>query len=96
MTRIALEPYFLHQDQVQSLLGDQRTESARARVARRSDPVAALPYVLASELAEALPALGIGELARCVVGQDVRSGQVIGAELEFTFQRDRDTLRKTL
>lgn len=90
MTRIALEPYFLHQDQVQSLLGDQRTESARARAARRSDPVAALPYVLASELAEALPALGIGELARCVLEQDVRSGQVIGAELEFAFQRDRD------
>jgi hypothetical protein len=90
MTRIALEPYFLHQDQVQSLLGDQRTESARARAARRSDPVAALPYALASELAEALPALGIGELARCVLEQDVRSGQVIGAELEFAFRRDRD------
>ena len=90
MTRIALEPYFLHQDQVQSLLGDQRTESARARAARRSDPEAALPYVLASELAEALPALGIGELARCVLEQDVRAGQVVGAELEFAFQRDRD------
>jgi hypothetical protein len=90
MTRIALEPYFLHQDQVQSLLGDQRTESARERAARRSDPAAALPYVLASELAEALPALGIGELARCVLEQDVCSGQVIGAELEFAFQRDRD------
>jgi hypothetical protein len=90
MTRIALEPYFLHQDQVQSLLGDQRTESARARAARRSDPVAALPYVLASELAKALPALGIGELARCVLKQDVRSGQVIGAELEFAFRRDPD------
>lgn len=90
MTRIALEPYFLHQDQVQSLLGDQRTESARARAARRSDPAAALPYVLASELAEALPALGIGELARCVLEQDVRPGQIIGAELEFAFQRDRD------
>jgi hypothetical protein len=90
MTRIALEPYFLHQDQVQSLLGDQRTESAQARAARRSDPVAALPYALASELAKALPALGIRELARCVLEHNVRSGQVIGAELEFAFQRDRD------
>lgn len=89
MTHIALEPYYLHQDQVQSLLGDQRTESARARAARRSDPAAALPYVLASELAEALSTLGIRELARCVLEQDVRSGQVIGAELDFTFQRDR-------
>lgn len=90
MTRIALEPYFLHQDQVQSLLGEQRTESARARAARRGDPRAALPYVLASELAEALPALGVGELARCVLEQDLHVGQVVGAELEFAFERDRD------
>jgi hypothetical protein len=90
MTRIALEPYFLHQDQVQSLLGEQRAESARARAARRSDPVAALPYVLAAELAEALPALGVGELARCALEQDLHAGQVVGAELEFTFRRDRD------
>lgn len=90
MTRIALEPYFLHQDQVQSLLGEQRTESARARAARRSDPEAALPYVLATELAEALSALGVGELARCALEQDLRPGQVVGAELEFAFQRDRD------
>jgi len=90
MTRITLEPYFLHQDQVQSLLGEQRAESARARAARRSDPEAALPYVLATELAEALPALKIGELARCALEQDLRAGQVVGAELEFTFRRDRD------
>ncbi|MFJ5989297.1 hypothetical protein [Lentzea sp. NPDC092896] len=90
MTRIALEPYFLHQDQVQSLLGEQRTESARARAARRSDPEAAFPYVLAAELGEALAPLGVGELARCVLEQDLREGQVVGAELEFTFQRDRD------
>lgn len=90
MTRIALEPYFLHQDQVQSLLGEQRAESARARAARRSDPETALPYVLATELAETLPALKIGELAKCVLEQDVRPGQIVGAELEFTFHRDRD------
>ncbi|MGW2100004.1 hypothetical protein ACWCPX_20235 [Streptomyces olivaceoviridis] len=90
MTRIALEPYYLHQDQVQSLLGEQRTESARARAARRSEPEAALPYVLATELAEALSSLGVGELARCVLEQDLRTGQVVGAELEFAFQRSRD------
>lgn len=88
--RIALEPYFLHQDQAQSLLGEQRTESARAQAARRADPEAALPYVLAAELAGALPALGVGELARCVLEQDVRVGQVVGAELEFAFHRDRN------
>jgi hypothetical protein len=90
MTRIALEPYFLHQDHVQSLLGEQRTESARARAARRSDPEAALPYVLAEKLAEALSALGVGELARCALEQNLCVGQIVGAELEFTFQRDRD------
>lgn len=90
MTRIALEPYFLHQDQVQSLLGDQRTESARARASRRSDPEASLPYALATELAEALSLLGVGELAKHALKQDLRAGQVIGTELEFAFQRDRD------
>ncbi|MFF0448057.1 hypothetical protein ACFYT4_16880 [Streptomyces sp. NPDC004609] len=90
MTRISLEPYFLHQDQVQSLLGEQRTESARARAARRSDPEAALPYVLATELADALSSLGVRELARCVLGQDLRTGQIVGAELAFAFQRSRD------
>ncbi|WP_405884469.1 hypothetical protein OG747_41390 [Streptomyces sp. NBC_01384] len=90
MTRISLEPYFLHQDQVQSLLGEHRTESARARADRRSDPEAALPYVLATELADALSSLGVGELARCVLGQGLRTGQIVGAELEFVFQRDRD------
>jgi|GEM_PF-6968688 len=90
MTRITLEPYFLHQDQVRSLLGDRRAESAQARAAHRTDPSAALPYVLASELAEALPALGIGELRRRILEQNVHLGQVIGADLELTFQRDRD------
>ncbi|MFG2064317.1 hypothetical protein ACGFIK_23180 [Micromonospora sp. NPDC048871] len=90
MTRIALEPYFLHQDQAQSLLGEHRTESARARAARRSDPEAALPYVLAAELAQALSSLGIGELARRVLERDLPAGQVVGTELQFEFQRDRD------
>jgi hypothetical protein len=90
ITRIALEPYFLHQDQLQSLLRDQRPESARARATRRNDPEAALPYLLATELAEVLPALGVSELPRCILERDLRTGQVVGAELEFTFLRDRD------
>ncbi|MFI1378424.1 hypothetical protein [Embleya sp. NPDC020886] len=90
MTRIALEPYFLHQDQVQSLLGEQRTESARARAARRSEPEAALPYVLATELAGALSSMGVSELARCVLEHNLRTGQVVGAELDFAFKRDRE------
>ena len=47
MTRIALEPYFVHQEQVQALIGPQRTASALARVASRGNPEAAAPYVLA-------------------------------------------------
>ncbi|MEU0538320.1 hypothetical protein ABZ319_00475 [Nocardia sp. NPDC005978] len=90
MTRIALEPFYLHQDQVQSLLGEWRTETAQARAARRSDPEAALTYVLAAELAEALSSLGVGELAKSVLERDLRAGQVIGTELEFAFQRDRE------
>jgi hypothetical protein len=89
MTRISLEPFFLHQDQVQSLLGEQRAEVARAEAARRSDPASALPYVLAAELARALPTLGLGELARCILKQDLRVGQFVGADLKFAFQRNR-------
>ena len=65
-------------------------ESARARAARRAEPEAALPYTLAAELAEALPSLGVRELARCVLEQDLSMGQVVGAELEYEIQRDRD------
>ena len=90
MTRISLEPFFLHQDQVQSLLGGQRAEVARAEAARRRDPTSALPYVLAAELARALPALGLEELARCILKQDLRVGQLVGADLTFAFQRNRD------
>ena len=80
MKRIALEPYFLHQDQVQSLLGDRRTGAARARAARRSDPEGALPYVLAAELAEALPALGVfGAIA--ALAAILIAAQVIGRQL---------------
>ncbi|MGW0918624.1 hypothetical protein ACWD3J_06415 [Streptomyces sp. NPDC002755] len=89
MTRIVLEPYFLHQEQAQSLLGEQRTQSAQARAARRSEPEAALPYVLAAELSDAVPSMGVCELAKCLLEQDLRTGQIIGTELEFTFQRDR-------
>lgn len=90
MTRIVLDPYFLHQEQVQSLIGERRTETARARAARRNDPASALPYTLASELAGALPSLGIEELAKCVLRQDLRVEQIVGANLEFTFRRQRD------
>jgi hypothetical protein len=90
MTRISLEPFFLHQDQVQTLLGEQRAEVARAEAARRSDPSSALPYVLAAELATALPALGIREIARCILKQDLRMGQIVGADLKFAFHRNRN------
>jgi hypothetical protein len=49
-----------------------------------------MPYVLAAELAQALSSLGIGELARRVLERDLRAGQVVGTELQFEFQRDRD------
>jgi hypothetical protein len=88
--RVVLEPFFLHLEQVQIILGSRRSASARARAAGRSDPEASFPYVLATELAGALPALGVGELARCINEQCLHVGLVVGAELEFTFRRARD------
>lgn len=89
MTRIALEPYFVHQEQVQALIGPQRTASALARVASRDNPEAAAPYVLAGALAEALPVLGISELLKSLHEQLIHVGRVVGIELELTFQRAR-------
>jgi hypothetical protein len=89
MTRISLEPFFLHQDQVQSLLGEQRAAVARTEAAGRRDPASALPYVLAVELGRVLPALGFEELARCILKQDLRVGRLVGAYLTFAFRRNR-------
>ncbi|HEY1914513.1 MAG TPA: hypothetical protein VGH27_02960 [Streptosporangiaceae bacterium] len=90
MTRIALEPYFMHQEQVQALIGPQRTASAMTRMASRDNPEAAAPYILAGALAEALPMLGISELLKSAHEQAVHVGRVVGIEQELTFQRVRD------
>ncbi|HEX9539391.1 MAG TPA: hypothetical protein VGA04_14590 [Streptosporangiaceae bacterium] len=90
MARIALEPYFLHQEQVQALIGPQRATSALARAADRRDPEAAAPYVLAVALAEALPLLGISELAKSAHEQTIHVGRVVGVEQEFAFRRAKD------
>jgi hypothetical protein len=74
MTRIALEPYFLHQKQVQALIGPQRTASVLAQVASRGN-LEAVPYSLATALAEALPSLGIRELLKIAHEQEVHAGR---------------------
>ncbi len=91
MMRIALEPYFLHQEQVQALIGPQRTASALAQVASRDNPEVAAPYVLATALAEALPALGISELLKSAHEQAIHVGRVVGIEEEFIFRRAKDS-----
>jgi len=90
MTRIALEPYFVHQEQVQALIGPLRTASALARMASRGNPEAAAPYIFAEALAEALPVLGISELLKSAHEQAIHVGRVVGIEQELTFQRARD------
>lgn len=90
MARIALEPYFLHQEQVQALIGPQRTASALAQIASRDDSAAAAPYILAAALADVLPALRISELLRIAHEQSIRVGQVVGVAQELTFRRARE------
>jgi hypothetical protein len=90
MARIMLEPYFLHQELVQGLIGPQRTASALAQITRRDNPAVATPYILAEALADALPALRISELLKIAHEQAIHVGQVVGVAQEVTFRRAKD------
>jgi hypothetical protein len=85
MTRIALEPFYLHQEQVTMLLGPQRAVSGQ-----RADGTGPTPYALAAALAEALPHLGIGELQVAAQSGGVQPGLVTGIDQEFDFRRAKE------
>ncbi|WP_261566798.1 hypothetical protein [Frankia gtarii] len=88
VVRISLEPYFLHQEQILGLLGTERAAKALA-TATPATPVA-VPYVLASAIAEALPSLGVNELQKAVHEQALHVGQVVGIEQDFDFWRAKE------
>jgi hypothetical protein len=85
-TRVALEPFFLHREQVIGVLGSQRTSDH----SQRSIGDWTTPYALATALAEALPQLGVGELQKAVQTGGVQLGQVLGVEQEFDFRRAKE------
>jgi hypothetical protein len=90
MARIALEPYFLHEEQVQGLLGPERATAAvssgtTAQIASANP----MPYVLATALAEALPYLNVPELQRAVHENKLRVGNAVGVEQTFHFRRNK-------
>lgn len=90
MTRIALEPYFLHEEQVQGLLGTARATMAVSHVnAAHIASANPMPYALATALAEALPELRIPELQRVVHTSEPSVGGVVGIEQIFHFCRDK-------
>ncbi len=84
--RVALEPFFLHREQVMGILGPQRISDHR----QRHIGDWSTPYALATTLSEALPQLGIGELQMAVQTGGVRVGQVVGIEQEFNFHRAKE------
>jgi hypothetical protein len=86
MTRIALEPFYLHREQVTALLGPQRA----AGLGQRADGSWPTLYALAAALAEALPHLGIGELQLAAQSGSARPGMVTGIEQEFDFRRAKE------
>jgi hypothetical protein len=86
MTRIALDPFYLHREQVTALLGPQRA----AGLGQHADSTWPTVYALAVALAEALPRLGIGELQLAVQSGSVRPGMVTGIEQEFDFRRAKE------
>ncbi|NIL43488.1 hypothetical protein HCB17_21890 [Salinispora arenicola] len=90
MVRISLEPYFLHQEQVIGLLGTERATLALERASRSISLPVATPHALATALAEALPALGIGELQKVLHERTLHVGQVVGIEQAFYFRRARE------
>lgn len=90
MERIALEPYFLHEEQVQGLLGPERATAALSSVSATNIASAnPLPYALATALAEALPDLNVPELQRSVHENTLRVGNAIGVEQTFHFRREK-------
>lgn len=90
MARIALEPYFLHEEQVQGLLGPQRATAAVSYVnAAQIASDNPMPYTLATALAEALPYLSLPELQRAVHENKLRVGNAVGVEQTFHFRRDK-------
>jgi hypothetical protein len=86
MTRIALEPFYLHRELVTALLGPQRT----AGLDQHADGTWPTPYALAAALAQALPHLGIGELQLAVQSGSLKPGMVTGIEQEFDFRRAKE------
>ncbi|MFC0030108.1 hypothetical protein ACFFMM_11305 [Micromonospora chaiyaphumensis] len=90
MVRISLEPYFLHQEQLIGLLGTERAAFALERTSRSISLPVATPHALAAALAEALPALGIGELQKVLHERTLHVGQVVGIEQAFNFRRARE------
>ncbi|MCA1570172.1 MAG: hypothetical protein LC798_07590, partial [Chloroflexi bacterium] len=85
-TRVALEPFFLHREQVMGILGPQRISDHR----QRHIDDWSTPYALATTLGGALPQLGIGELQRAIQIGGVQVGQVVGIEQEFNFHRAKE------
>jgi hypothetical protein len=85
-TRVALEPFFLHREQVMGVLGPQRISDHR----QRSTGDWSTPYALATALGEALPQLGIGELQNAIQAEGMQLGQVVGIEQEFDFRRAKE------
>lgn len=94
MERIALEPYFLHEEQVQGLLGPKRAATAISH-AHAGQVVSVNPtaYALATALAEALPRLNVPELQRAVHNNTLRLGAAVGIEQRFHFFRNRPSDR---
>jgi hypothetical protein len=90
VVRIALEPFFLHQEQVTALLGATRMNAALAEAARRPGPPEPMSYVLSSSLAKYLPDLNIAELQRSLNARQVQVGQMVGIQQEFYFCRAKE------
>src|SRR5258708_4896396 len=93
MTSIKLEPYFLHQEQVISLLGPVRTDEAFARASRMVRLPATQQFALAGALAAILSNSGIVELQRDLYKASLNEGQVVGIQQAFYFRRARERNR---
>jgi hypothetical protein len=86
---IALEPCFIHLDQVANLVGAEWTTLALERTAASRGLPSAQPYAFSDALATALPHLGIREFQEVVLREGPQVGQVIGLEQAFYFQRQK-------
>lgn len=89
MARVALEAYFLHEEQVRAFLDRAVAEAALERGQRMQLP-AGRAFALTEALSYKLTRLGLPELQRQALEGSIEEGHVVGLQQAFYFRRAKE------